>query len=690
MSKLQHALALADRGFWVFQVAPDSKVPFPGSNGHKDATRDREAIERAWTENQTANIGVHAGRFQDVAMLVIDLDEKPGISGRIEFEKLARTHRATVPTTLTATTPSGGLHLYLLNLSSGQVRNSASKLAPGVDVRGDNGYVLAPGSSLNGGEYRWSNPSATIAAAPAWLLGLIGHEPKKADAPSVPPAAINADAARDRAISYLQSAPVAVEGSGGDARTYETAARVKDFGVSEQQCLELMAAHWNENCLPPWPLDELTKKVTNAYHYGDSPIGAAAPELVFSKVESEPSDAKPTAEWMPKPAPKLPPFNPNDSRIGDVFTVAPPAPRFIVEGYLPVACGQENAIGGAGKTTRRMYEGIHIILGRSLYGRPILQPGPVIVVTKEDGADIFKHRLHHVARAMDLSPADQKRVAENFHVLDMTGEVAGRLVCADRQGNLCATDLAERIYLGYRQEGIAQVSFDPWNLFSPGERFVNDAEAALMAAGALVSRELACNVCYVGHVSKAVGRGGIIDAHSGRGGAAMGDNARFVISYVQHDPRTDKEWTAPATAMQAAARGDLARLHITKQSYAKRSLEPIWIERSSYKFIVHEGAPATREESLNTDAERVKLFVRQELASGTRYSARSLAEQNDQYGLSRNRARAVISRLQAKGELVERPLPTSEIRHGGSRRYLDPVFSESAMETSAPAGELFQ
>ena len=371
------------------------------------------------------------------------------------------------------------------------------------------------------------------------------------------------------------------------------------------------------------------------------------------------------------------PFNPAASRVGDVFTAEPPAPKFIVDGFLPVAAGQENAIGGAGKTTRRMWEGIHIILGRPLYGRPITQPGPVLVVTKEDGSNIFKYRLHHVAAAMDLSDADRQRVAEHFHVLDMSGDVGGRLIQVDRAGNLHATDLADRICAGYRREGMAQVSFDPWGLFGPGERFVNDAEASLMAAGAMVSRELACNVCYVGHVSKAVGRQGIVDAHSGRGGAAMGDNARFVLSYVQHVPGEDREWAPPAAAAQAALLGDLYRLHITKQSYAKRQLEPIWIERKGYAFTVHEGAPIAPADAMKADGARVKVFVQQELAQGAKYQATPLARAHERYALKRDRARAVIGRLLASGELVRRDLPEAE-RSTQRTHFLEPVFKETA------------
>jgi len=52
------------------------------------------------------------------------------------------------------------------------VRNSVSKLAPGIDVRGDGGYVLAPPSvHPSGRAYAWSVDCAgAIARAPDWLV----------------------------------------------------------------------------------------------------------------------------------------------------------------------------------------------------------------------------------------------------------------------------------------------------------------------------------------------------------------------------------------------------------------------------------------------------------------------------------------------------------------------------------------
>ncbi len=391
----------------------------------------------------------------------------------------------------------------------------------------------------------------------------------------------------------------------------------------------------------------------------------------FDRVESAPSTT--TTDATPDKQSAVRPFDPNASRIGDCFTVAPPQPKFIVEDFYPVACGQENSIGGRGKTTRHMWESTHIILGRPLYGRRILKPGPVLVVTKEDGTDIFKHRLHYVAAAMGLSDAERRLLAQNFHVLDLTGEVGGRLVEVDRDGNLRATNLVERICRGYQHEGLAQVIFDPWNGFSPGERFVNDAEAALMVSGARIAQELGCNARFTAHVSKAVGRGGIIDSHSGRGGSAMGDNARFCFSYVQHDLKEEKTYKAiPTGAEVAAARGDLYRLHMTKQSYAKCLTEPIWIERQGFAFTVHDSAPTTPETLLRVDGERVLAFLRDELTRGIRYSPSALADQYRQFPLSRGRARAVIDWLQSSRQIIERPLPDSE-RNRKRTHYLDVV-----------------
>ncbi len=96
-------------------------------------------------------------------------------------------------------------------------------------------------------------------------------------------------------------------------------------------------------------------------------------------------------------------FDPAAARLGDIFAVEPSGPAFIIDGLLPVNVGAEVAAGGTGKTTRHQFEHVHLVNALPLYGRKILKPGPVLVVTKEDTRAEFDFRYYHIANAMNLS-----------------------------------------------------------------------------------------------------------------------------------------------------------------------------------------------------------------------------------------------------------------------------------------------
>jgi hypothetical protein len=81
---------------------------------------------------------------------------------------------------VTASTPSGGTHYYF-QYNEG-IRNRGS-FEPGIDVRGEGGYVIAPGSVRSDGcYYDWKSKGTGVAAAPAWLLALV-KQPKATATP---------------------------------------------------------------------------------------------------------------------------------------------------------------------------------------------------------------------------------------------------------------------------------------------------------------------------------------------------------------------------------------------------------------------------------------------------------------------------------------------------------------------------
>lgn len=140
----------ASHGWPVFPCVPGEKKPLT-PNGFKDATTDLAKIRAWWEARPDSNIGLATG---GAGLVVVDCDMKNGAHGLDSWRELR--HELAIPdNTPTAETPSKGMHVYY-NANGIHVRNSAGKLAPGVDIRADGGYVLAPPSKTPQGEYCWA------------------------------------------------------------------------------------------------------------------------------------------------------------------------------------------------------------------------------------------------------------------------------------------------------------------------------------------------------------------------------------------------------------------------------------------------------------------------------------------------------------------------------------------------------
>lgn len=146
------AIELAELGYRVFPLVPGGKTPLfskaAGGNGCKDAVSDPNQVRVWWTRYPHANIGLATGQ----GLTVIDIDEKAGRDGLRHWRELCKQLEIN-PQTMFARTPTGGYHLYYITHQP--IPNSAGRLAEGVDVRGDGGYVVAPPSIRHIGAYRW-------------------------------------------------------------------------------------------------------------------------------------------------------------------------------------------------------------------------------------------------------------------------------------------------------------------------------------------------------------------------------------------------------------------------------------------------------------------------------------------------------------------------------------------------------
>jgi len=155
-------------GWSVFPLAEGKKTPVT-DHGHKDATTDLSAALRLFN-NGRLNIGIATGSSR---LVVLDGD---GEAGKVW---LADAHEAYgIPPTFTVRTRAGGFHYYFEAPTGIDIRCSASRIAPGIDIRATGGYVVGPTSWVAAdekGPAGWYKviDNSPVAPLPEWLLSLI-------------------------------------------------------------------------------------------------------------------------------------------------------------------------------------------------------------------------------------------------------------------------------------------------------------------------------------------------------------------------------------------------------------------------------------------------------------------------------------------------------------------------------------
>ena len=168
----------------VFPAPPGTKRSYKSakySGGRRwGATNDLRILERDFRHWPKANLGIPTGIENGFWVLEADTKKGHAVDGIASLRALERKY-GKLPKTLMAISPSGSLHYYFKwpKKRGLIICNSASKIAPGVDVRGEGGMVLAPPSIKPGvGTYRWLNWGTPGAYAPQWLLDLVVRKPR--------------------------------------------------------------------------------------------------------------------------------------------------------------------------------------------------------------------------------------------------------------------------------------------------------------------------------------------------------------------------------------------------------------------------------------------------------------------------------------------------------------------------------
>lgn len=159
---VKYALKYASLGLSVIPIRRGDKKPLLDSwKEYQYRRATEEEIQEWWTKWPEANIAVITGQISGTVALDID-------DGGLETIKA---NGFPLPPTWISQTGSGGFH-YLYKWPGKEIGNFVRKL-PGLDLRADGGYIVAPPSiHTNGQQYKWliAPGEEELADPPAWLL----------------------------------------------------------------------------------------------------------------------------------------------------------------------------------------------------------------------------------------------------------------------------------------------------------------------------------------------------------------------------------------------------------------------------------------------------------------------------------------------------------------------------------------
>ncbi len=171
---LDAALAYARRGWRVIPIPPGLKYPQGHPAWQREGSTDEAKIRHWWGQAPDHGIGIITGAASGIWALDVDVaDGKTGDDTLAEHEAAY----GPLPATREHLTGSGGRHILFAWPTDGQtIRNSASgRLGPGLDVRGEGGFIVAP-PSIHANGHPYSVEAAApdrCVQAPGWMLTML-------------------------------------------------------------------------------------------------------------------------------------------------------------------------------------------------------------------------------------------------------------------------------------------------------------------------------------------------------------------------------------------------------------------------------------------------------------------------------------------------------------------------------------
>jgi hypothetical protein len=408
-----------------------------------------DQITAWWTQWPDANIGLVTGSAS--GLVVVDLD---GDGAEASFAERCGGQLPETPRVRTAR----GWHLYFAHPADGIRVPTRAGVLPGVDVRGDGGFAIAPPSvHASGSPYAFERDMVSLPPCPSWLYA------EAEGSTTMPTAESIATPSPSIPSSGLATLTSGVPEGYRDSTAAQIAGIYFDRGLTADEVLTMLRG-WNTLNSPPLEDDQL-QKVVDSISRADHQNHPERWEASFQPVAADQLLATPpepvTWQWEP----------------------------FLPAGSLSVLAG----FAKSGKSTLVYPLAVAVAQGRRFLGYPTRQGAVLLLAVEEHDRDV-RRRLERFG----MQPSDPIHVHCGPLANDPRQIASVRAFCRMRDIRLVVLDTLAHF----------------WHVENE-----NDNAAVLRAVKPLLqlARTTGTAVLLVHHDRKTGGQGG----RSIRGGSAV-------------------------------------------------------------------------------------------------------------------------------------------------------------------------
>lgn len=565
---LQAALFHAEAGRPVFPCAPVTHKPRV-TGGFHAATTNPAQIKRWWQKWPDAMPGIPTGPKSGLA--VLDLDMKKGKDGISALRDLGYDPDSLSPCIVSTTT--GGRHLFFAHPEG--LKSTSDKLALGVDVRAEGGYVIAPGAVEKKGRYRLLSGDLS-GALTAWPEGL---------RPAPREASGAASGEREgHSLAVIREAVMALPNDG-------------DAFASRDDWLKIVAAVHHETdgsddgleLVQEWSAqhptydESETESVWQSFHRSEGPVRTFATiraearrhgwhDPIWQAERAAEIDSEFDSHWTPEelveaetaatiaelvgdPA-AIKAKADLDAIVGpffmdmaDLLSVPAPAREWHVQDWIPAkTVHMLGGDGGTGKSLLGIQLAVATGTGAEWLGHEIGKPGVALYYGAEDDRDELHRRFEDVCRGLEVDPAEHRgRVRWRSAVAEDTV-----FATINRKGKVEATPVLKRMEQEIAKLKPSLVVLD--TLANLHALDPNSQEHAKAFVGLLIG------------ISQRHGCTFVLLAHPSRTGLASGDGDGFSVGW-NNGVRSRSYFAADKDNPQIMV------LSQKKSNYGKRGLE---------------------------------------------------------------------------------------------------------------------